>query len=856
MSIGIRANKVSLANRIFGGLKAGLSDTLSTLETSVAYWLINDYDEGTNSLVEQIGGGVGGAQLGSASSPNINSPTIGKWYDPAKVDITVDGVDYKYLSPELVVDGGFDDPDEWQFNRTDTVVAGRSTCWLRSPNQTSFYVRQPNRLEVGKQYLAQFYVTQVDVAGAGILFSDGVTTHSQGINTLGLHSVYFQATGTTVHFSTFQGPSDIYFDTVSVREVAVAAGDYVGLPGSTFNRLDGDQSYEWEEEAVIEFELVDAEFSNDNCLVAKDDSATDRLFYWFVKESRFLVRWVFDSGTVLNSFSHSLGSIFSGHVKIVARADNGSGNSEVEAFYDVGSGWTSLGTVTGTVGTGMASSILEKLRVGAFSSFSREWKGGIRSMLIRKRDNGPILAAHYASNASQAEIVDSSPVSYRFASPSPVVTMLAASGISGGMTIDKTDPLLTYTDGSPISGGSGAYYISGNNSGNSLSLLGLEFDYDGSEIEFWIDPYGTSFRLYVDGETIDKYRDDYALGGDNYLSYDFGSSATRRLRFEAENSRIKGVVIESGASVTKIPEKERTVLITDSFGNRGGVVGAMRAYPYWLRKLYPDWDVWNNTNDGCGYWAAGLENAPLVDRVQSDILDYSPDRIVIALGYNDKSDFAALSAASQSVWEEIAAADLNIPMYCVLPWVTTDALSVDSNSIAAAAEIRIHAEAAGAIVFDPRDWYVLGSERWTTVPGNFHPSEDGHEWIAQQIALEIGGYESAGHECTVSRSSSGYKTVVVSRPVVAGDGADDYLEVSATGLPTAGYLYSYERDHSTDSIAKITETFIPDTSGGLQFFTNDEEGFSWAFSETQLSASEQDTIKSEFDTKLGGRAGD
>jgi len=299
---------------------------------------------------------VGNMQLGSTSGADTNDPLRLPWYDPATPDVTVDGVGYDYISDALITNGTFDsDLTGWVESNSGTTagIIWNSGVVSRELSAGNFNrnFHQVLVTVIGGLYELTFDIDEIS-AGYIRLSSGG---DIEEFTTPGSKQVIFTA-GSTTLLLYMNNATICKFDNVSVREVAVAAGDYVRFPGITGNYISG-STIALTGDRTYRARLQPDDWSDGNQAIHSQREGTSEWTYR-LNSSGGITLLVYNSvDTLILNRTSSANLPFTdgqiGWIQVILDLDSGSGDYALDFEYSSdGVSWTALGsTLTGTTFT-------------------------------------------------------------------------------------------------------------------------------------------------------------------------------------------------------------------------------------------------------------------------------------------------------------------------------------------------------------------------------------------------------------------------------------------------------------------------------------------------------------------------
>lgn len=225
------------------------------------------------------------------------------------------------------------------------------------------------------------------------------------------------------------------------------------------------------------------------------------------------------------------------------------------------------------------------------------------------------------------------------------------SGLSNPRTInfllaDKTtpNPLFSYFGNKPKAGtGNTSQRTEGTIKGESIGGLIIKFSLYGSKFELIEMGTNTLVRTMVNGKHVGQ--NDTALtassGRTYYRTYDLGSTGYYDVTIFLEKfSELYGLNIEQNATIIPYTEKKPFVMffgdsITES--NSGNGQRTAFGYPAIVSQKL-NFDGWISGIGGTGYINPSTGGkVKFVDRIQTDVIAYRPDVLIVCGGLNDES---------------------------------------------------------------------------------------------------------------------------------------------------------------------------------------------------------------------------
>jgi lysophospholipase L1-like esterase len=349
---------------------------------------------------------------------------------------------------------------------------------------------------------------------------------------------------------------------------------------------------------------------------------------------------------------------------------------------------------------------------------------------------------------------------YQVMAAPPTVTTAAAQTIAGGQRIQWDDARSRSCAGMVNVSYLTGYGVPANvdngfpawNAGNRAYLAGgavghwiytdsplVEVDIyqsNGDGVVFWVDDQLVS----ANKTALDS------SGTSKFVKLDFGGVAQpRKIRVEGVGGIFGGFIIP--ATYTAWPcsgHHPRVMLVGDSYTAGTGASSSWMSMVSRLGHYLGVDDMWASGLGSSGYVVGGLDNSPnVLGRMDHDIVGYSPEVVIMAMGINDGTN-NLLASKSLETLQTIQRKVQGVELIVASPWRPR---ATTSASPAADAALKSAAAAVGALWIDTSDW-MTGTGRVGAVAGNgnsdfyvsadsVHPSDAGHDYLARRLALSI-----------------------------------------------------------------------------------------------------------------------
>lgn len=254
---------------------------------------------------------------------------------------------------------------------------------------------------------------------------------------------------------------------------------------------------------------------------------------------------------------------------------------------------------------------------------------------------------------------------------------------------------------------------------------------------------GARFVIYVDGRQVarvasaDLTAAGIAAGSMARLPISFTAARDRIIKVVGDRSHsyIAGFNIEAGQSLffpASMPKGARTIFAGDSFIEGEGAV-AEPTIVNWVSWALGWEDSWNSGSGSTGYVNDGTRQS-LIDRYVNDIVNRAPDRVIIAMGFNDTSQpLGTVVSAAETIWDAILAANAYVDLIVVGPWPN----SGGSTTITPALADLDGALAAEAAARSLPYISPIGDGLTFTRSDATHPDPAGHKKIGMYLAGRI-----------------------------------------------------------------------------------------------------------------------
>lgn len=235
-------------------------------------------------------------------------------------------------------------------------------------------------------------------------------------------------------------------------------------------------------------------------------------------------------------------------------------------------------------------------------------------------------------------------------SVTPSYTIASGFTISGGINFPASKEIGTptqviigdmpwnYIRGGNLKNTNG--YITYNNIANETTknIFAISFMHDGSALE--IEGYAGIWNIKINDEYMTS--SPITLSGNQKIYIPFGSSDVRRIDiFGSDTANFRSIQIGATDSIWKSEIRgPRVMVLGDSVTacKSGSPVSTNRTLDAWTQWFadFTRWDdVWNCGHGGTGFYAGSPDN--YLQRIDKDIIPYSPDILIVTGSPNDAS---------------------------------------------------------------------------------------------------------------------------------------------------------------------------------------------------------------------------
>lgn len=232
----------------------------------------------------------------------------------------------------------------------------------------------------------------------------------------------------------------------------------------------------------------------------------------------------------------------------------------------------------------------------------------------------------------------------------------------------------------------------------------VAFMHDGSELEIAIKGSAGYIRVKIDDRYISLTPTTVpSNGSDLYYYIPLGSSYLKRVDVEVYNSPFAGVYTGPTDTIFPAPVRgPRTLVLGDSFTEgSGSSAGTLNGWVYSFADSMNWDDVWASGVGGTGYLAAPSPKFTFRQRVDTDVIAFNPEVVIIAGGINDSAaDPTALYNEADALYKRIRQALPRVTLIVLSPFWRGGRATMPLTLIAGRDSIKAAAAANGAYFID------------------------------------------------------------------------------------------------------------------------------------------------------------
>lgn len=381
-------------------------------------------------------------------------------------------------------------------------------------------------------------------------------------------------------------------------------------------------------------------------------------------------------------------------------------------------------------------------------------------------------------------------------------------------TVSRTIPVSTTTGG--VAFISEPTITPGTTTRSGQSHKQFSFMHEGSALEIQTQSNGNRYYIKVDGEYVTDtlatpatlYHT--ATAASQWRKLDFGTRKLRRIDLIGGGSgtdvfNFCGVAIGSSDAIFAAPIRgPRVICVGDSF-----TTSVIHGWTHWFAEAMGWDDVWTSGVGGTGFLAtAGGASKTFRDRMETDVVPFNPDIVLVMGGQNDLSgDAAALQAEAQAYAEALRTA---LPNALIIGGCNA-AKGVENftaGALAARDGIKAGWKAGGGVWLDITEQPLVGTPAATTLLSAVSAGRAGNTGVitvtsgstgipcvstaeapASQVGLRVGSTVDIGTGATRERkviTGIGYGG---GKPYYAFDGVFQYAHAAGEPVVEVGGSY-------------------------------------------------------------------
>lgn len=196
-------------------------------------------------------------------------------------------------------------------------------------------------------------------------------------------------------------------------------------------------------------------------------------------------------------------------------------------------------------------------------------------------------------------------------------------------------------------------------------------------------------RVWVDGQIVDPFQTVLTASAawPWYFRLQFTGSASRRIRIEQQWNELTSIKVAAGSTLvpayTAATRPIRATIIGDSYSGATGAASGWTGFALTLREKF-HWDVWVAASGGTGYLKPNPASGEpkFRDRINTDVIPYNPDVVIIAGGTNDGTyAISDIQTEAGLLYDALRAALPNALLIAVGPFHPTTPVSQDKLNV-------------------------------------------------------------------------------------------------------------------------------------------------------------------------------
>ncbi|MET9436857.1 SGNH/GDSL hydrolase family protein [Streptomyces sp. NPDC006551] len=287
------------------------------------------------------------------------------------------------------------------------------------------------------------------------------------------------------------------------------------------------------------------------------------------------------------------------------------------------------------------------------------------------------------------------------------------------------------------------------------SVWSVEFGTDAAVFQLRFQHQSAAmYRLTIDGRRVTDLMQPVGgttAGSGHMMTIDLGSAAPRRIRLDFATVPFGGIYLPPTATMWQVPlEGGRLMALGDSITdgsaqNTGGGAGTWFAR---TARLLGSTDAWEQGRGGTGYITAG-SYATFANRLDTDVIAWNPDRLIIWGGYNDSAGSQdAIATAAGALFDAIRTGLPGCDVLVIGCWAPTGSpgagvVNTDTTLRTAAANAGYRFvspvtgslyDTAGTLVATHGPWITTANAASYVGADGVHPNDAGHLYLSRRIA--------------------------------------------------------------------------------------------------------------------------
>lgn len=287
------------------------------------------------------------------------------------------------------------------------------------------------------------------------------------------------------------------------------------------------------------------------------------------------------------------------------------------------------------------------------------------------------------------------------------------------------------------------------NTGQNLTTAyTVSFFVYGDSFEFKYKENNALVEVYIDGKST-GINNIPSTGSIRYGKVVFGSTGLYRIDMRVWNYYLGGFNLEATGTMYPTNPNGKVIVVGDSYTEGSGASNALLGYVHHMNWMFGTFNIWASGAGGTGYCNPNSAGGRVTfgERLQSDVIDNSPDTLINAGGLNDLSySVEEFQQAVDQYYSELVAKLPKTKIVILSPFYPRES----TTPLAFRDVLRAKAVEIGAIFIDllgdGTDGYFTGSGNVNAQVGDgnadlfissdgTHPSDAGHLYLAHRLAV-------------------------------------------------------------------------------------------------------------------------